>query len=137
MYDDYAHHPTEVEAALSALRGLNPKRLVAIFQPHLYSRTKVFREAFGAALANADEVIVLDVYAARELPEGSLAGVSGLDVLRACADRSGGRLTCWAPTLGAAERAGRRRAVDGGILVTLGAGDVTRVSDRLVAGNGD
>jgi len=133
VYDDYAHHPTEVEAALTALRDLEPKKLVAIFQPHLYSRTKVFRDSFGAALALADEVIVLDVYPAREMPVGPLAGISGMDVLRAVADRSGGRASWWAPTLDAAERAARDRAVEGGILVTIGAGDITKVSDRLTS----
>src|SRR5262249_33443461 len=88
IYDDYAHHPTEVRAALSALRELEPARLIAVFQPHLFSRTKVFATQFGAALALADEVAVLDVYPAREEPVGPLAGVSGLDVARA---RRGGR----------------------------------------------
>ncbi len=68
IYDDYAHHPTEVRAALSALRELKPARLVAVFQPHLYSRTKVFATQFGAALALADEIAVLDIYPAREEP---------------------------------------------------------------------
>src|SRR5665811_2577922 len=83
VYDDYAHHPTEVRAALDALRGLGPGRLIAVFQPHLYSRTKAFAAQFGAALALADEAVVLDVYPAREEPVGELAGVSGLDVARA------------------------------------------------------
>ncbi|MEJ7876056.1 MAG: Mur ligase domain-containing protein, partial [Solirubrobacterales bacterium] len=65
IYDDYAHHPTEVRATLSALRELRPKRLIAVFQPHLYSRTKALSDGFGQALAAADEVGVLDVYAAR------------------------------------------------------------------------
>jgi UDP-N-acetylmuramate--alanine ligase len=132
VYDDYAHHPTEVEAALSALREFGPDRLVAVFQPHLYSRTRIFSQQFGAALATADEVVVLDVYPAREEPVGPLAGVSGLDVLRAAADRSGGRPSYWAPDLDAAERIVRSRAGDGTIIATLGAGDITRLSDRLV-----
>jgi UDP-N-acetylmuramate--alanine ligase len=65
IYDDYAHHPTEVRAALSALRELRPAHLIAVFQPHLYSRTKALTQEFGAALALADEVAVLDVYPAR------------------------------------------------------------------------
>ncbi len=132
VYDDYAHHPTEVEAALNALREFEPDRLVAVFQPHLYSRTRIFSQQFGAALAKADEAVVLDVYAAREEPVGSLAGVSGLDVLRATADRSGGRPAYWAPDLDAAERIVRSRAGEGTIIVTIGAGDITRLSDRLV-----
>ncbi|MGH2961951.1 MAG: UDP-N-acetylmuramate--L-alanine ligase, partial [Solirubrobacterales bacterium] len=89
IYDDYAHHPTEVEAVLAALRELGPRRLIAVFQPHLYSRTKRLHERFGAALAAADEVGVLEVYPAREEPVGELAGVSGLSVAEAAADRSG------------------------------------------------
>ena len=105
IYDDYAHHPTEVRAALSALRGLGAERLIAVFQPHLYSRTKAFAEEFGAALALADEAVVLDVYPAREEPVGELAGVSGLLVARAAADRMGGRPVVWAPTLEQAREA--------------------------------
>ena len=91
IYDDYAHHPTEVRAALSALRELEPEHLIAVFQPHLYSRTKALGEEFGAALALADEVVVLDVYPAREEPVGELAGVSGLRVAQAAAERDGGQ----------------------------------------------
>ena len=106
IYDDYAHHPTEVRAALSALRELGPGRLVAVFQPHLYSRTKAFAEDFGAALALADEAVVLDVYPAREEPVGELAGVSGLDVARATVDRMEGGRVLWAPTLDSARAGG-------------------------------
>ena len=133
VYDDYAHHPTEVRAALTALRGLDPMRLVVAFQPHLYSRTKALADQFGAALALADEVVVLDVYAAREEPVGDLAGVSGLDVARAAADRMGGRPVLWAPTLAQAEAALETRLESDAILVTVGAGDVFRVGEALVA----
>jgi len=133
VYDDYAHHPTEVGAALAAIREFKPDRLIAVFQPHLYSRTKIFSQQFGAALARADEIVVLDVYPAREKPVGPLEGVSGLDVLRATADRAGGRPSYWAPDLDAAERIVRSRATEGAIIATLGAGDVTKLSDRLVA----
>ena len=133
VYDDYAHHPTEVEAALSALREFEPDRLIAVFQPHLYSRTKIFSQQFGAALALADEIVVLDVYPAREEPVGPLEGVSGLDVLRAAADRSGGRPAYWAPDLESAERIVRSRAGDGAVIATIGAGDITKLSDRLVS----
>lgn len=134
IYDDYAHHPTEVRAALAALRELEPERLIAVFQPHLYSRTKVFSQEFGEALAAADEVIVLDVYPAREEPVGPLAGVSGMDVVRETASRSGGRPVWWAPDLDAAERAARTRLGPGRVLATIGAGDVTLISDRLPDG---
>jgi UDP-N-acetylmuramate--alanine ligase len=133
IYDDYAHHPTEVRAALSALRELGPTRLVAVFQPHLYSRTKVFAAEFGAALALADEIAVLDISAAREEPVGELAGVSGLDVARAAADRAGGKPVAWLPTAERA-RAFLEDRLDGmdGVLVTIGAGDVFRLGEALV-----
>jgi UDP-N-acetylmuramate--alanine ligase len=139
IYDDYAHHPTEVRAALSALREMEPERLVAVFQPHLYSRTKVFAEQFGAALALADEVVVLDVYPAREEPVGELAGVSGLDVARAAADRMGGRTVRWLPGSDGAGEAlaglldrSRMAGVGDQVLVTIGAGDVFLLGEALV-----
>jgi UDP-N-acetylmuramate--alanine ligase len=136
IYDDYGHHPTEVRAALSALRELDPERLIAVFQPHLYSRTKAFSAQFGAALALADEVAVLDVYPAREEPVGELAGVSGLDVARAAADRMGGRRVLWTPTIEAARDAAAASLAAGDVLVTIGAGNVSRVADALVGMEG-
>jgi UDP-N-acetylmuramate--alanine ligase len=133
VYDDYAHHPTEVRAALTALRELAPRRLLAVFQPHLYSRTKAFAEGYGAALALADEVTVLDVYAAREEPVGELAGVSGLDVARAAADRLGGRKVRWAPSIEAARAAMAPTLREGVVVVTIGAGDVFRLAEALAA----
>jgi UDP-N-acetylmuramate--alanine ligase len=133
IYDDYAHHPTEVRAALSALRELGPERLVAVFQPHLYSRTKAFAEEFGAALSLADEVAVLDVYPAREEPVGELAGVSGLDVARAAADRMGGKRVWWLPTAERAREALGAGLEPGQVLVTIGAGDIFSLADALVA----
>ena len=132
VYDDYAHHPTEVRATLEALRELEPKRLVAVFQPHLYSRTKALFEDFGAALALADEVGVLDVYPAREEPVGPLEGVSGLMVARATADRAAGKPVLW---LGNRERAApvlRSRLREGDLLVTIGAGDIHELASELV-----
>jgi UDP-N-acetylmuramate--alanine ligase len=132
IYDDYAHHPTEVRAALSALRELAPERLIAAFQPHLYSRTKAFAEGFGAALALADEVVVLDVYPAREEPVGELAGVSGLQVAEAAAERNGGKRVWWVPTAAAAREALSLRLRPGDILVTIGAGDIFKLGEALV-----
>jgi UDP-N-acetylmuramate--alanine ligase len=143
VYDDYAHHPTEVRAALSALREMEPGRLVAVFQPHLYSRTKAFADGFGAALALADEAVVLDVYPAREEPVGELAGVSGLQVAQAAAERMGGRTVRWLPDPRGADRAlatllDRNRAVgiEDQVLVTIGAGDVFRLGEALVGEGG-
>jgi UDP-N-acetylmuramate--alanine ligase len=132
IYDDYAHHPTEVAATLEALRELGPRRLIAIFQPHLYSRTKALAPRFGAALAAADEIGVLDVYAAREQPVGELAGVSGLDVARAAAEHAGGRPVRWLRDLDTAERELAPRLREGDLLVTIGAGDVFELADALV-----
>jgi UDP-N-acetylmuramate--alanine ligase len=131
IYDDYAHHPTEVAAALAALRELDPRRLIAIFQPHLYSRTKALADRFGQALAAADEVGVLEVYPAREEPTGPLAGVSGLAVARATADRSEGRPVWWLVDAQRAERALAPRLRDGDLLVTIGAGDIGKLADAL------
>ena len=143
VYDDYAHHPTEVRAALSALREMEPGRLIAVFQPHLYSRTKAFADGFGAALSLADEAVVLDVYPAREEPVGELAGVSGLRVAQAAAERMGGRTVRWLPEAKGADRAlaallDRNRAVriEDQVLVTIGAGDVFRLGEALVGEDG-
>jgi UDP-N-acetylmuramate--alanine ligase len=152
IYDDYAHHPTEVRAALAALRDLRPDRLIAVFQPHLYSRTKALADEFGAALALADEVVVLDVYPAREQPVGALAGVSGLQVAQAAAERMGGRPVWWLPDAGAVHRAlvgrlaaddqirngrlDRERGFAGPVLVTIGAGDVFKLGESLLEDEG-
>ena len=108
--------------------------MIAVFQPHLYSRTKAFAEEFGAALALADEAVVLDVYPAREEPVGELEGVDGLLVARAAADRMGGRRVVWAPTLERAREAVEPRLGPGRVLVTVGAGDVFTLGEALVAG---
>jgi UDP-N-acetylmuramate--alanine ligase len=132
IIDDYAHHPTEVAAALAALSDPRKHRLIAVFQPHLYSRTKALAPRFGRALAAADEIVVLDVYPAREEPVGDLAGVSGRRVAEAAADHAGGRPVWWVGDLDSAERALKSRLGEGDVLVTLGAGDVYELADRLV-----
>jgi UDP-N-acetylmuramate--alanine ligase len=130
VFDDYAHHPTEVRAALEAARTLEPARLVACFQPHLYSRTARLAREFGKALALADVVVVLDVYPARERAE-DYPGVSGLLVAGAAADAAGGRPVYWLPGLDDAERVLRDELGEGDLLLTLGAGDVDRLAERL------
>ena len=104
VYEDYAHHPTEVAATLRAARTLEPRRLVAVFQPHLYSRTALLAREFGGALALADVAVVLDVYPARERAE-DFPGVSGLTIALATADAADGRPVMWLPTF--ADRAAR------------------------------
>jgi UDP-N-acetylmuramate--alanine ligase len=130
VVDDYAHHPTEVRATLEAARTLEPRRLVACFQPHLYSRTKALGRDFGKALALADVVVVIDVYPARERPE-DFPGVSGLMVARAAADAAPGRPVWWLPAMEDAEAMLRDELREGDLLLTLGAGDVDRVARSL------
>jgi UDP-N-acetylmuramate--alanine ligase len=133
VYDDYAHHPTEVAATIDAARTQAVRRVIAVFQPHLYSRTQRLAQEFGAALARADIAAVLDVYPARERAE-DFPGVSGLLVAEATADAAGGRTVLWLPDFDAAERAlsGLLRAGD--LCLVLGAGDVDALGRRLVAG---
>ncbi len=103
LFEDYAHHPTEIAATLHAARTLSHRRLVAVFQPHLYSRTALLAREFGQALALADAVVVLDVYPARERAEDH-PGVSGLLIARASADAGAGRPVYWTPGFADAER---------------------------------
>jgi UDP-N-acetylmuramate--alanine ligase len=128
VVDDYAHHPTEVAATLAAARQAFPRRrVVAVFQPHLFSRTALHGEALGRALAAADVVVVAPIYAAREQP---LAGVSADLVARGAAGAG-------ATTIAVRERAGLTERVaetvrTGDVVFTLGAGDVTRVGPELL-----
>ena len=135
LYDDYAHHPTEVAATLAAARTLAPARLVAVFQPHLYSRTAAFAREFGAALAAADAIAVLDVYPAREAA-ADFPGVSGLAVARAAADAARGRPVYWLPDRVAAQAVLDALAREGDLVVVMGAGDVDALGRALVAGDG-
>ncbi len=131
VYEDYAHHPTEIEATLRAARTLEHGRLVAVFQPHLYSRTEQLARELGQALALADVAVVLDVYPARE-PAAEHPGVSGLLVAEAAADAAGGRPVYWLPTFAAAEPVLRRELRAGDLCLVLGAGDVNALAHRLV-----
>ncbi len=133
VIDDYAHHPTELRATIAAARTLGARRVVAAFQPHLYSRTAHLAREFGAALALADVACVLGVYPARERAE-DFPGVSGLLVAEAAADNAGGREVLWLPGFDEAERALRDRLRAGDICLVLGAGDVDALGRRLLAG---
>jgi UDP-N-acetylmuramate--alanine ligase len=132
VVDDYAHHPTEVAATIAAARSLNPKRLVAIFQPHLYSRTQELHREFGAALATADVAVALEVYPARERAE-DFPGVTGRLIAEAAADAAPGKTVFWLPTLTIAETVLAPRLRDGDLVLVLGAGDVDRLGRALVA----
>lgn len=130
VFDDYAHHPTEVRATLEAARTIGARRVVACFQPHLFSRTRELAARFGEALAVADLVVVVDVYAARERAQ-DFPGISGLTVARAAADAAPGKQVWWMPALGDAERMLASELRAGDVLLTLGAGDVDRLAGAL------
>lgn len=132
VYDDYAHHPTEVQATIAAARTLRPQRVVAAFQPHLYSRTAALWSRFGRALATADLPVVLEVYRARECPEDH-PGVSGRLVAEAAADAAGGRTVGWLPAIEDAEAFLRSQLREGDLCLTLGAGNVDELAARLVS----
>jgi UDP-N-acetylmuramate--alanine ligase len=132
VYDDYAHHPTEVRATLAAARTLGADRVVACFQPHLYSRTRHLAREFGEALALADVALVLDVYPAREQAE-DYPGVSGWLVAAATADAAEGRAVYWTPGREDAERLLRAELRSGDALLTLGAGDIDSLARALTS----
>jgi UDP-N-acetylmuramate--alanine ligase len=131
LYDDYAHHPTEVAATLAAARTLEPRRLVAVFQPHLYSRTRALAAAFGRALAQADVIAVLDVYPSRERAE-DFPGVDGRLVATAAADAAGGCQVAWLPDFDVAETFLTATLREGDLCLLMGAGDIDSLSRRLL-----
>jgi UDP-N-acetylmuramate--alanine ligase len=130
VVDDYAHHPTEVAATLQAARQTFPGgRVLAVFQPHLFSRTQDQAESFGSALLGADLAIVTDIYPSREKP---IPGVTGEMVVEA-ALRSGHRDVHYCPAWKDAAALFRDQVKDGDVILTLGAGDVNRLGQTLVA----
>ena len=132
VYDDYAHHPTEVAAQLAAARTVLSAtvptgRLVVIFQPHLYSRTQTFAEQFGQALSAADVVMVLDVYGARESPRPGVTGRLIADLVD-----PGRAEVHYLPSLAAAPAEVAALARPGDVVITMGAGDVTMLGPQLL-----
>ncbi|MCV6983392.1 UDP-N-acetylmuramate--L-alanine ligase [Mycolicibacterium pulveris] len=129
VFDDYAHHPTEVRATLSAVRTVTEQagggRSIVVFQPHLYSRTETFAREFGRALDGADQVVVLDVYAAREQP---IAGVSGVSVAEHVSVP-----VRYVPDFSAVAEQVAEIAEPADIVVTMGAGDVTMLGTEILA----
>lgn len=130
VFDDYAHHPTELEATLSAARsGVQDRggRVIACFQPHLYSRTRDFAEEFGRALSVADEVVLMDIYGAREEP---MPGVTSGLLADAC--RAFGGSVEWITERGSVAPRLATLAREGDVVLTLGAGDITRIAPDIV-----
>jgi UDP-N-acetylmuramate--alanine ligase len=129
VYDDYAHHPTEVAAQLRAVRpAAHGGKLVVVFQPHLYSRTRLFAAEFGAALALADEVVVLDVYGAREQPEPGVSGALVADAVPLPAGQ-----VHYEPSFDRVPPLVAELAGPGDLVLTMGAGDVTMLGSELIA----
>jgi UDP-N-acetylmuramate--alanine ligase len=127
IVDDYAHHPTEIRATLAAARQAFPlRRIVAAFQPHLFSRTALHHEEMGSALGLADFAIVTDVYPAREQP---MPGITG--VLVADAARRHGVTTVYQPARADLARTTLAALAPGDVLLTLGAGDITHLGREL------
>ncbi len=127
VLDSYAHHPTELAADLTAAREVaGGGQVIAVFQPHLYSRTRFFAKEFGAALGLADEALVLDVYAAREDPE---PGVSG----RLVTDAVPGGRARFIPDAAAVPDVIAGLAKPGDLVLTMGAGDITALGPLIVA----
>jgi UDP-N-acetylmuramate--alanine ligase len=127
VFDDYAHHPAELEATLAAVRG--DGRLLVLFQPHLYSRTRHLAHELAAALAHADAVAVTDVYPAREKPR---PGVTGKLIVDALAERRSGMRLAWAPSWTDGARFLAQHARAGDRVLTVGAGDVDRAAALLL-----
>jgi UDP-N-acetylmuramate--alanine ligase len=129
VIDSYAHHPTELAVDLAAARDIADAagggRVIAIFQPHLFSRTRIFAAEFGAVLGQADEVLVLDVYAAREDPEPGVTGRLVADAV------PGGAM--FAPDSSAVPAVVAGLAKPGDLVLTMGAGDVTTLGPQIVA----
>jgi UDP-N-acetylmuramate--alanine ligase len=124
VVDDYAHHPTEVAATLRAARvSAGGGRVLVLFQPHLFSRTRAFAEQFAAALDLADAAVVTDVYAAREDPE------PGVDSSLITARMDSGE---WVPDRFDAARRIADLARDGDLVITMGAGDVTELPETIL-----
>jgi UDP-N-acetylmuramate--alanine ligase len=133
IVDDYGHHPAELAATIAAVRERFPgRRLLILFQPHLYSRTRHLADELAAALAGGDDIAVTDIYAAREQPA---PGVTGKLVVDGLSDR--GRLAAWMPRVEDGVEHVLRRAAPGDVVLTIGAGDIDRAPALLRSRLGD
>ena len=127
VVDDYAHHPTEISATLSAAKNYPHSRLICVFQPHTYSRTKAFLDAFAKALSDADIVVLADIYAARET---DTLGVSSLDLLKLLEKTA---CECYYfPTFEEIEKFLLKKVMNGDLLITMGAGDILKVGEDFL-----
>jgi UDP-N-acetylmuramate--alanine ligase len=130
VVDDYAHHPTEIKATLAAARNSGWKRVLALFQPHRYSRTRALLGEFAGAFHDADEVFITEIYAASE---AAMAGVTGESVAEAVRG-AGHAQVHYDSTLGRLRAAVNAILQPGDLVITLGAGDIHRVAQHLALG---
>jgi UDP-N-acetylmuramate--alanine ligase len=129
VIDDYAHHPTEISATLAAARAAYPeRRIVVAFQPHLYSRTRDFAREFACSLSAGDTVFLTEIYAAREKP---IAGVTA-DLIVAALGPASNKLS-WRGDRTALADALAAHVRDGDVVITMGAGDITKTGPELLA----
>jgi UDP-N-acetylmuramate--alanine ligase len=128
LIDDYAHHPTEIKATLRAVKNLNPQRVVAIFQPHRYTRTKLLLDEFGNSFDAADYIVITDIYPAGESP---IDGISGRRIYEKIKERLPEKEVHFLPK---EEITGHILEIikTGDLVITLGAGDIIKVCDELV-----
>jgi UDP-N-acetylmuramate--alanine ligase len=131
VVDDYAHHPTELSATLEAARATAPPggRVVAVFQPHRYSRTRKLYREFGEAFAAADAVLITEVYGAGEMPQ---PGVNGKLVVDAICETRGHPEVYYIPQQDAIPKVLREISERGDVMLTLGAGDISRAGEELL-----
>ena len=127
IIDDYAHHPQEISATLAAAKNYPHKKLWCVFQPHTYTRTKAFLDEFAQALSAADEVILADIYAARETDD---LGISSRDIAQRIENL--GTKAHYFPTFDDIETFILEKCSDGDLLITMGAGDIVKVGERLL-----
>ena len=128
IVDDYAHHPTEVSATIRSARAGSWRRIWVVFQPHLYSRTRLLAREFGQAFSGVDELVVTDVYGSREQPE---PGVSGRLVADAARARTGANVR-YVPHKADVVSAITDELQEGDLVLTLGAGDITLLPEELM-----
>ncbi len=127
IIDDYAHHPTEIRSTLTAAKNYPHKRLVLVFQPHTYSRTKAFLEDFADVLSMADVVVLADIYAAREK---NTIGISSKDILKLLKDKN--TEAYYFPSFEEIEKFLLKNCINGDLLITMGAGNVVEVGENLL-----
>ena len=127
IYDDYAHHPTEIEATLSAAKNSRHNKLYCVFQPHTYTRTKLLKEAITQSFDKADCVVLVDIYAAREVDAGDIHARDLLDGIR-----SRGIEAYYCESFAEAETLLAKKCIQGDLLITMGAGDVHLIGETLL-----